>query len=83
MGADLPVVEFASAELPVSAAQLFVRAGLASSGKEAKRLIEGGGARLGEETLSDPGLMVGPDRLAEPVRLSAGKKRHALARLSG
>ncbi|MGF1553391.1 MAG: tyrosine--tRNA ligase [Paracoccaceae bacterium] len=83
MGADLPVVEIAPADLPVSAAQLFVRAGLAASGKEAKRLIEGGGARLGEDVLSDPGLMVNAERLSEPVRLSAGKKRHALARLSG
>ena len=83
-GADLPVVEiardeFGEAGLPV--AQLFVRAGLAKSGKEAKRLIEGGGARLGEEALTDPSMTIGPERLAAPVRLSAGKKRHALARL--
>ena len=84
-GAELPVValtraEFGPAGVPV--AQLFVRAGLASSGKEAKRLIEGGGARLGEATVRDPGMLITPDQLAEPVRLSAGKKRHALARLA-
>ncbi|MEL6774000.1 MAG: tyrosine--tRNA ligase [Pseudomonadota bacterium] len=82
MGADLPVVALARADLPMSAAQLFVRAGLAASGKEAKRLIEGGGARLGERALESPGEMIAAEALAAPVRLSAGKKRHAMARLS-
>ncbi|MEO0959420.1 MAG: tyrosine--tRNA ligase [Pseudomonadota bacterium] len=82
-GADLPVLEIAAGEMPISAAQLFVRAGLAASGKEAKRLIEGGGARLGERALDNPGEMIGSDALVEPQRLSAGKKRHALARLAG
>ena len=83
-GAELPVVALSPAELGehgLPVAQLFVRAGLAASGKEAKRLIEGGGARLGEETVRDPGLLVTADRLSRPLRLSAGKKRHALARL--
>ncbi|MEM6356185.1 MAG: tyrosine--tRNA ligase, partial [Pseudomonadota bacterium] len=57
-GADLPVLEIAAGEMPISAAQLFVRAGLAASGKEAKRLIEGGGARLGERALDNPGEMI-------------------------
>ncbi|MEL6211577.1 MAG: tyrosine--tRNA ligase, partial [Pseudomonadota bacterium] len=82
MGADLPVVALARADLPMSAAQLFVRAGLAASGKEAKRLIDGGGARLGERALESPGEMIAAEALAAPVRLSAGKKRHAMARLS-
>ncbi|MEM7526571.1 MAG: tyrosine--tRNA ligase [Pseudomonadota bacterium] len=82
-GAELPVVELGHGDLPVSAAQLFVRAGLAASGKEAKRLIEGGGARLGDRALADPGEMIGAEALVEPQRLSAGKKRHALARLTG
>ncbi|MEM9783064.1 MAG: tyrosine--tRNA ligase [Pseudomonadota bacterium] len=83
MGADLPVIEVAPADLPISVAQLFVRAGLASSGKDAKRLIEGGGARIGDRALDNPGEMIAADTLAEPVRLSAGKKRHAMARVSG
>ncbi|MEM6973862.1 MAG: tyrosine--tRNA ligase [Pseudomonadota bacterium] len=83
MGADLPVVVLAATDLPISATQLLVRAGLAASGKEAKRLIEGGGARLGERILDNPGEMLGAETLAEPQRLSAGKKRHAMARLAG
>jgi len=84
-GADLPLVTLAEADFTVNGAmpvaQLFVRAGLAQSGKEAKRLIEGGGARFGARALSDPGELIAPASLKEPVRLSAGKKRHALARL--
>ena len=83
-GADLPTVELTAADLGeggISAAQLFVKAGLAGSGKEAKRLISGGGAKIGDETASDPGEMLTADRFAEPLKLTAGKKRHALAKL--
>ncbi|MEM7505697.1 MAG: tyrosine--tRNA ligase [Pseudomonadota bacterium] len=82
--ADLPTVTLSPqdfGESGISAAQLFLKAGLAGSGKEAKRLITGGGAQIDDQTVSDAGLMLGPDRFAEPVKLTAGKKRHALARL--
>jgi tyrosyl-tRNA synthetase len=84
-GADLPTIEITAAEAAsgVSATQLFVRAGLAKSGKEARRLIAEGGARIDDATLTDPGWMLDADRLAEGVKLSAGKKRHAIARLTG
>ncbi len=63
----------------VSVVQLFVRSGLAKSGKDAKRLIAEGGARMDDAAVTDPGLMVGADAL--PVKLSAGRKRHALVTL--
>ena len=63
--------------------QLITRSGLAKSGKEAKRLIAENGARLNDAPLTDPGLMIGLDDLAEPIKLSAGKKRHALVTLAG
>jgi tyrosyl-tRNA synthetase len=66
----------------MSIAQIIVRAGLAASGKEAKRLIADNGARLNDEPLTDAGLMVTADMLAAPIKLSAGKKRHALVRLA-
>ncbi|MEM9146303.1 MAG: tyrosine--tRNA ligase [Pseudomonadota bacterium] len=84
-GADLPVVSFTEADLGAEGlpiVQLFVRAGLAGSGKEAKRLIVEGGAKLDDQPVTDPALRVDAARLANPVKLSAGKKRHALARLS-
>ena len=63
--------------------QLIVRSGLADSGKAAKRLIAEGGARIDDALLDDPGLMLDAGALSSPVKLSAGKKRHALVRLAG
>ncbi len=84
LGADLPRVSFSAADLAegVSAAQLFVRSGLAASGKEAKRLIQEGGAKVNDEPVSDVGRMFSADDFASgPLKLSAGKKRHALAEI--
>ena len=82
-GADLPSFDLSAEDVAggISVVQLFVRSGLASSGKEAKRLIAEGGARLNDEPVRDAGLMLGAADFAGPVKLSAGKKRHALARL--
>ena len=80
IGEDLPTVRLAPAELAdgIGIVQLFVRAGLAASGKDAKRLITEGGARINDEPVLDAGLRIGAGELAEPVKLTAGKKRHAL-----
>ena len=47
LGDAMPTVEIAGAELPIAAFQLFIKAGLATSGGEARRLIRGGGAKCG------------------------------------
>ena len=80
VGEDLPTLSLSAAEVGagVTVAQLFVRAGLAKSGKDAKRLIAEGGARMNDEVLTDAGQMVGAGLLAEPLKLTAGRKRHAL-----
>jgi tyrosyl-tRNA synthetase len=80
IGDDLPTVRLAPSELAdgIGIVQLFVRAGLAASGKDAKRLIAEGGARLNDEPVLDAGLRIGAGELAEPVKLTAGRKRHAL-----
>ncbi len=82
-GADLPTLTLTPADLTdgISVAQLFVRAGLAKSGKDARRLISEGGARLDDTPVEDSGLMLDPARL--PVKLTAGKKRHARVVLEG
>lgn len=83
-GAALPTIEVPRAELEagIPAFDLLRRSGLASSGGEARRLIKGGGARVNDTvivedvqaiTLAD----VGSDGT---IKLSAGKKRHALIR---
>ena len=84
IGADLPTVTLTREDLGdqgISIVQLFVKTGLVSSGKEAKRLIAEGGARLDDAPVTDPGTMVAGDSIAATVKLSAGKKRHALVKL--
>ncbi|MEM6303135.1 MAG: tyrosine--tRNA ligase [Pseudomonadota bacterium] len=83
VGADLPTLTLSAEDLGdgISIVQLIVKSGLASSGKEAKRLIAENGARLDDVPLSDAGLMIDAAALASPIKLSAGKKRHALVQL--
>ena len=80
MGDDLPTLHLSVAELGegISIAQLFVRSGLAKSGKDARRLIAEGGARVNDDLVTDAGLLFGAGELVEPVKLTAGRKRHAL-----
>ena len=80
IGDDLPTFIVTAADLAegVGIAQLLVRAGLAASGKDAKRLILEGGARLNDVVVTDAGLRVEVADLAVPIKLTAGKKRHAL-----
>ena len=84
-GEDLPTLSLSAAEIGegISIVQLITRSGLAKSGKEAKRLISDNGARLNDAPLTDAGLMITAGDLAEPIKLSAGKKRHALVTLTG
>jgi tyrosyl-tRNA synthetase len=83
VGDDLPTVHLDPAEVVdgLGIVQLFVRAGLAASGKDAKRLIQDGGAKVNDEVVLDTALRYGAGDLAEPLKLTAGKKRHALVTL--
>jgi len=74
---DIPRAEL-DAGIPAFA--LFCRAGLTKSNGEARRLIDGGGGRLNDEKLSDPNRNVTLDDLGGDglLKLSAGRKRHAL-----
>lgn len=84
IGDDLPTLALSADDIGdgISIVQLIVRSGLAKSGKEAKRLIAENGARLDDAPLTDTGLMLDVAALSSPVKLSAGKKRHALVTLS-
>jgi len=78
----LPTVEIPAAEWAagVPAFALFVRAGLAGSNGEARRLIRGGGARVDDAVIEDEGLVIsGPG----VKKLSAGKKNHVLVTAKG
>ena len=84
VGDDLPTVTVSTEELGegISIVQLILRAGLAGSGKDAKRLILEGGAKMNDEIVTDAGLCIGAGHLAEPLKLTVGKKRHALVVLA-
>jgi tyrosyl-tRNA synthetase len=84
VGGDLPTLTLSADELGdgMSIVQLIVKSGLAKSGKEAKRLISENGAKLDDAPLTDAGLMIDAGALSSPIKLSAGKKRHALVQLS-
>ena len=70
----------AALERGLPAFELLVRAGLAASNGEARRLIKGGGARLNDRVVTAE---MQPVSLADldaegRIKLSAGRKRHAL-----
>jgi tyrosyl-tRNA synthetase len=71
-GEALPTLKVAGSIAVVDA---LLGLGLVASKKEAKRLIEQGGARVGDDKVSDGTLLI---EVTAPVRLSAGKKKHGL-----
>ncbi|QCO54627.1 tyrosine--tRNA ligase [Pseudorhodobacter turbinis] len=79
-GEDLPTFKVSAQDLAegVSVSSLFVKSGLSKSGKDAKRLIAEGGARLNDEAVTEAGQMITAADLAQPIKLTAGRKRHAL-----
>jgi tyrosyl-tRNA synthetase len=85
IGDELPVVAIARdiLERGISAFEAFVRAGLAASNGEARRLIKGGGARINDAAFAAETRPVAlADVTADGViKLSAGKKRHALLKV--
>ncbi len=59
--------------------EAFQRVGLAASRSDARRLIRGGGARLNDAVIADEFLTITRADLNDgAVKLSAGRKRHAL-----
>ncbi|WP_282076985.1 tyrosine--tRNA ligase [Epibacterium ulvae] len=84
IGEDLPTLALSPSELGdgISIVQLIVKSGLAKSGKDAKRLINENGAKIDDAPLTNAGLMIDAAALSSPIKLSAGKKRHALIQLA-
>jgi tyrosyl-tRNA synthetase len=81
-GDNLPsiIIDPARLDAGVAVVDLMVEAGLAASKGEARRLIEGGGARYNDAPVPSPAHMVSSaDMTAQGyIKLSAGKKKHAL-----
>ena len=83
VGDDLPTLTLNAEDVGngISIVQLLVKSGLVNTGKEAKRLIAEDGAKLNDAPLSDAGLVLRRADLAEPIKLSKGKKKHALVQM--
>ena len=86
LGTDLPSIDIGRDLLKsgIPAFELFCQAGLTKSNSEARRLIKGGGARINDSRIDDEGRLVGTGDAGpnDVIKLSAGRKRHALVRIA-
>ncbi len=86
LGADLPTVDIKRVDLEngIPAFKAMVQAGLCSSNGEARKLIKGGGARINDVAIASETQSVTAQDLNSDgiIKLSAGKKRHALLKAS-
>ncbi len=83
-GDALPSVEIAAARLAegYSVADAMVDTGLCASKGEARRMIKQGGVKINDAPLADPEAKLAADQVADgQIKLSAGKKRHALVKV--
>jgi len=79
----LPTVEISSSELFSNylVAAAFTAAGLTESNGEARRLIKQGAAKVNDKTVTDQNATLSEsDSVNGEIKLSAGKKRHALVK---
>lgn len=80
----LPTLSLSELELEkgVPVLEAFCRLGLTTSKSEARRLIEGGGARLNDAPLQDELLVLTSSSFKDQpfLKLSAGRKRHGLVK---
>ena len=72
-GEDLPV---ATVEGAISLIDALVLLRFVASKKEARRMIQGGGARVAGDMISDENMVIAPAEA--PVKISAGKKKHGI-----
>ncbi|MFY8074812.1 MAG: tyrosine--tRNA ligase [Sphingorhabdus lacus] len=76
-GDNLPIFEASGA---VSIIDALIGLNFVASKKEARRLIEGGGARINGEAVADENALISVT--SDDVKLSAGKKKHGILRFS-
>ena len=77
----LPTVEVAMSEFPMGVLALAVKAGLASSNGEARRLIQNNGLRINDLTVTDPAANIAArDATSGAIKVSSGKKKHVLVK---
>ena len=85
IGGALPSVEMARTDLEAGLwiVDALRQAGLVTSNGEARRLIKNGGARVNDVAISDGDLKLGSNDVGGDgvIKLSSGRKRHALLRV--
>jgi tyrosyl-tRNA synthetase len=74
-GGDLPTID---ASVEISVIDALVALNFVASKKEARRMIQGGGARVADAAITYENAVISAQ--AEPVKISAGKKKHGLIR---
>ena len=82
--ADLPSIDIAADRIAdgLGLLEAFVTAGLAASNSEARRLVQGGGAKVNDAAQNNIGATLGTGDIVDGViKLSAGKKRHVLLKI--
>jgi tyrosyl-tRNA synthetase len=82
--ADLPSIDMAADRIAdgLGLLEAFVTAGLAASNSEARRLVQGGGAKVNDAAQNNIGATLGTGDIVDGViKLSAGKKRHVLLKI--
>lgn len=86
VGDNLPSISLSESALKtgISVIDALRETGLAETNGEAKRLIQGGGARINDVSVQDGGQMITLSDLTSEgyIKVSSGKKKHALIKLS-
>ena len=80
----LPTVEVTGAELGegIGVLSAFVRTGLSTSNGDARRAVQGGGARVNDAPVLDARAQLTSDDVRDGlIKLSLGKKKHALLKI--
>jgi tyrosyl-tRNA synthetase len=84
LGDDLPTVEIPASELAggIGILNALTLVGLTQSNGDARRQIKGGAIRVNDQKVDDDGLTLGSDAAIDGVvKLSMGKKKHALLKV--
>ena len=84
IGEGLPTVDIPASEFPLGVLTLAVKSGVSASNSEARKLIANNGLRVNDQPVSDPKaeISVSDATSSGIVKLSAGKKKHVLVRLT-
>ena len=84
LGGDLPTVDLSAADIEAGAPMIdqFLAAGLCASKGEARRHIKAGALKINDQPVAEERTLSAGDIVDGAVKLSIGKKKHAIIRVS-